>query len=150
MKNMKQTAQKGFTLIELMIVIAIVGILSAVALPAYQTYTKKARFTEVVLAAQSVRSAIDICFQTRGETSLSNCDTEAKAGADTTGAAAGAYVDKVEITATTALITATGTETTGSGASAAGITYTLEPSPSADGGSLTWKQGGTCIAEGLC
>ena len=51
-------AQKGFTLIELMIVIAIIGILAAIALPAYQDYTTKARVSEVVLAASSCRSTI--------------------------------------------------------------------------------------------
>lgn len=51
-------AQKGFTLIELMIVVAIIGILAAVALPAYQNYTVKARTSEVILAASSCRSTI--------------------------------------------------------------------------------------------
>lgn len=51
-------AQKGFTLIELMIVVAIIGILAAVALPAYQNYTVKARVSEVILAASSCRSTI--------------------------------------------------------------------------------------------
>lgn len=54
MKNM----QKGFTLIELMIVVAIIGILAAIALPAYQDYTKKAKMSEVVLAASSCRTTI--------------------------------------------------------------------------------------------
>lgn len=61
---MNKQNQKGFTLIELMIVIAIIGILAAVALPAYQTYTKKARFSEVILASSAIKSAVDICHQT--------------------------------------------------------------------------------------
>jgi type IV pilus assembly protein PilA len=55
---MMRSVQKGFTLIELMIVVAIIGILAAVALPAYQDYTVRARVSEVILAASSCRSAI--------------------------------------------------------------------------------------------
>ena len=55
---MKRSMQKGFTLIELMIVVAIIGILAAVALPAYQDYTARAKVSEVVLAASSCRTSI--------------------------------------------------------------------------------------------
>ena len=61
---MKTQMQKGFTLIELMIVVAIIGILAAVALPAYQDYTKKAKMSEVILAASSCRTTITEVFQT--------------------------------------------------------------------------------------
>jgi type IV pilus assembly protein PilA len=61
---MKRTLQKGFTLIELMIVVAIIGILAAVALPAYQDYTLRARMSEVVLAASSCRTTITETVQT--------------------------------------------------------------------------------------
>ena len=61
---MKRSMQKGFTLIELMIVVAIIGILAAVALPAYQDYTVRARVSEVVLAASSCRTSITQTVQT--------------------------------------------------------------------------------------
>ena len=55
--------QSGFTLIELMIVVAIVAILAAIAMPAYQNYTKKAKMTELVVATSGLKTAAEVCFQ---------------------------------------------------------------------------------------
>ena len=67
---MKRSTQKGFTLIELMIVVAIIGILAAVALPAYQDYTKRAKVSEIILAASSCRTSISEVYQTGSLTTV--------------------------------------------------------------------------------
>ena len=68
---MKRSLQKGFTLIELMIVVAIIGILAAVALPAYQDYTVRARVSEVILAASSCRTTVTDTVANASQTDIS-------------------------------------------------------------------------------
>jgi type IV pilus assembly protein PilA len=69
-----QQMQKGFTLIELMIVVAIIGILAAVAIPAYQDYTIKAKLSNAMSSIGSVKTAVAICAQEAGGV-LDNCNT---------------------------------------------------------------------------
>ena len=139
----KKRTQVGFTLIELMIVIAIIGILASVALPAYQTFTKKAKFSEVVLAVGSIRTAIDACYQIRGDYNLANCDTEDKLGISLSDAETGEHVNSVVLTPISAKITATG--------SASVDSHQLVLTPIVFGNSLQWSDSGSsCIAAGLC
>jgi type IV pilus assembly protein PilA len=70
---MKAQVQKGFTLIELMIVVAIIGILAAIALPAYQDYTNRAKASEIVLAASSARTCVTEIIQADANGDVTTC-----------------------------------------------------------------------------
>ncbi|EMT6183078.1 pilin, partial [Neisseria gonorrhoeae] len=87
------TLQKGFTLIELMIVIAIVGILAAVALPAYQDYTARAQVSEAILLAEGQKSAVTEYYLNHGEWPKDNTS----AGVASSDKIKGKYVQKVEV-----------------------------------------------------
>ncbi|UWT47577.1 pilin [Neisseria gonorrhoeae] len=87
------TLQKGFTLIELMIVIAIVGILAAVALPAYQDYTARAQVSEAILLAEGQKSAVTEYYLNHGEWPENND----KAGVASSSSIKGKYVKEVEV-----------------------------------------------------
>jgi type IV pilus assembly protein PilA len=145
--EMMKRNQQGFTLIELMIVVAIIGILAAIALPAYQQYTAKAKFTEVVSATQGVKAAIEVCAQSKGV--LASCDAtdDSSVSAAVAGATGGQYVSAVAVTDNTAEITSTAVSTNG----LAGETYILKPDFS--NGQVTWSfdaANSTCDEKGYC
>lgn len=139
--------QQGFTLIELMIVVAIIGILAAIALPAYQDYTRRAEFTETVAATGALKTAVEVCSQTQGLANVGNCDpgtngvpADVAAGneivgvaltgtAPAAGAAAGAAGQTFIITATAPTSSPNTTETYQ-------LTGTLQA-----GGRIVWNNG---------
>lgn len=95
--------QKGFTLIELMIVVAIIGILAAIALPAYQDYTKRAKLSEVILAASACRTTITEVFQSGNSASAPSAGSW---GCEVVSGSGSKYVQKVD-TSTDGKITVT-------------------------------------------
>ena len=145
-----QKAQQGFTLIELMIVVAIIGILAAIAVPAYQTYTKKAKFTEVVSAVAPYKLGVEICFQEQGTLVVASCDNGLGGIPAATGATAG-YVlvgsgDMSGHGALTAAITMTAVSTGG----LSGETYIITGTAAAVGTPLIWVKSGTCGGAAIC
>ena len=105
---MKRNLQKGFTLIELMIVVAIIGILAAVALPAYQDYTVRAKISEAVIAGSSTKGLISEAFQTDGLDGVQAAAVSFNARVTATpNEVKSKYVDLIEIDESTGGITVT-------------------------------------------
>lgn len=140
--NYKCYAHKsaGFTIIELLIVIAIIGILAIIAVPTYLTYTKKAYFSEVVQATGPYKLAVEACYQALGGgAAVANCGN----GSNGVPAAMGAQGNVASVSVTGAgVITGTG------GGKAPADTYILTPTPTNN--VLIWAVTGTCQANGTC
>lgn len=135
LQTIKAKAQKGFTLIELMITVAIVGILAAVALPAYQDYTIRAQVTEGVSLASGAKAFVAEYHSNKG------AFPDATTAGEYPGAT-GKYVSGVEIAAESGEITATfgGDANT----NLSGETITLTPTQGASG-NITWECGGSMV-----
>ena len=145
--TIRQNLQAGFTLIELMIVVAIIGILAAVALPAYAQYLDKAKFSEVILASHAPRTAVDICVQFNGAvTDCSGAVGNMQGIPEDIAASPDKYV--ASVTTVSGAITVVPKAT---GGVTAADTYILRAALDASG-KVIWRvdPASGCIAKSLC
>ncbi len=153
--------KNGFTLIELMIVIAIIGILAAIALPAYSKYTARAKFTEVTTAAGPLKEQVELCYFDQGN--LTNCNGSNSAVKQGNGARGWNIEQAVKATKSTYVKSAsvsqgkiTVTSQNIKVSSKSGFQLTLIPSEQTTGSSvgtaLNWEvsAGSSCLKADLC
>ena len=137
---MKRTLQKGFTLIELMIVVAIIGILAAVALPAYQDYTVRAKVSELLLSASQCRTSVTEVFQSGN--ALPTGANDAGWGCTLGTSAASKYVASLNVQATTGVISVVANNSLGGSANGGVISMTPQTAagtaPAAGGNVAKW------------
>lgn len=131
-----KTIQKGFTLIELMIVVAIIAILAAIALPAYQDYVARSQVSEAMSLASGAKTAVTEYYADRGAWPTTN----AAAGLAPEGSITGKYVARTAVGAN-GVITATFRSAGSVSAKIANQNFTLTPSDA--GGSIEWACGGS-------
>lgn len=139
----------GFTLIELMIVVAIIGILAAIAIPSYQTYTARAKFSEVMQMTAPFKLAVEVCSHSQGN--VSGCGTPGTNGIPPNYAAVNGttgYTASVN-TGANGVITATSQQIPTVNGVAAPFTYLLTPTYQANG-QVTWVTAGTCRNAAIC
>jgi len=136
---MMKNIQKGFTLIELMIVVAIIGILAAIAIPAYQDYTIKAKVSEAASLSGATKTAIEVAVSEGYElTALPS--SRASMGLASATSYTGKYVSNVDYSTTTGVITASLSADSSLGPAAS---KTVTYSPTNNGGSISWVVSGT-------
>lgn len=150
MKVIRRSEQvhSGYSLIEIMMILAIIGVLTSLALPLFNNHFKKSRFVEVVFAVEAVKAAIEVCYVSRGQSSLENCNTYAKIGLNPNSISSAQHVDSVVIQFDNSV------QIIGVAATSASIgtndNFIIEGSEV--NGSILWSldTGSTCLKRGTC